>query len=413
MAINAGFFLINGVSFDNHGNLLISSAGSVRKLDTLTGILSLFAGDSLGGTTLGDGGLAVYASMMPVQTCVDDSGNTYIGDDINKRVRKVDAATGIISTVAGKGTIGASGDGGPADSASFENTDLICLDHSGNLYIADTWNSKVRKVNLSTGIITRYAGTGVSGYSGDGGPATNAKFSQVDAICLDYSGNLYIGDRSNGRIREVNAVTGIVTTFAGKGMEGWSGDGGNADSAEFSRVSAMAFDSSGNLFLADIDNNRIRRIEAESHIITTVAGNGPECAPPATGGCGTFGGDGGPAVSCYLHTPFSLCLNHSGNIYIGDYANYRVRKVGYESKTEVSEINNTQRIAIYPNPATTSLTITSGENIKTLTITNLLGQPIYSHGYNTDKAEVDVSTLPTGIYLIRINGTEVRKFVKE
>lgn len=329
LAVNAGFLLVDGVAFDNYGNLMICSGGSVRKLDTLTGILTLFAGDSTGGTTLGDGGLALYAYMRPIFARMDGSGNTYISDGINNRIRKIDGTTGIITTIAGNGAYTYGGDGGPATNASFADAFNICLDTSGNLYISDTWNYRVRRVNLSTGIITTYAGIGVSGYSGDGGPATSAKLSQVDGICLDRSGNLYIGDRTNGRIREVNAASGIITTFAGNGAEGWSGDGGNADSAEFGRVSDMVFDSSGNLFFADNDNNRIRRIDAITHIITSVAGNGPDCPPPAVGWCGTFGGDGGPADSGYLHTPFSLCLDHSGNIYIGDYANLRVRKVGY------------------------------------------------------------------------------------
>jgi uncharacterized protein YjdB len=331
LAVNAGFNLVNGVSFDNSGHLLICSGGSVRKLDSLTGIITLFAGDSLGGTALGDGGLAYYAYMRPIAACVDNIGNTYISDagSGHPRIRKVDVSTGIITTIAGNGTSGYSGDGGPATNASISGG-WICLDTSDNLYIGDTWNFRVRKVNLSTGIITTYAGTGVNGYSGDGGPATAAKLSQVDGVCIDHFGNIYFGDRSNGRIRKVDAVTSIITTFAGNGIIGYGGDGGNADTAKFYRISGMAIDSFGNIFFADQGNNRIRKINSASHIITTVAGNGPACPPPpGTGGCGTFGGDGGPADSGYIHTPQGVCLDHSGNLYIGDYNNYRVRKVGY------------------------------------------------------------------------------------
>ena len=331
LAVNASFYSCYGVCFDNHGNLLICDyqGYKVRKLDTLSDIITLFASDSLGGTSLGDDSLAIYAYVAPFCIYVDDTGNTYIGDEqlSSVRVRKVNAATGIITTIAGTSTVGYGGDGGPATNASFSNAAALCIDTSGNLYISDTWNHRIRKVNLATGIITTYAGTGTPGYSGDGGPATSAKISESDGICLDRSGNLYLSDRANGRIREVNAVTGIITTFAGNGIVGYGGDGGNADSAEFNYLLSMTFDSSGNLFFTDANNNRIRRIDAITHIITTVAGDGPECPPP--GGCGAFGGDGGPADSGHLHTPIGLCLDHSGNIYIGDGQNLRVRKVGY------------------------------------------------------------------------------------
>ena len=332
LAVNASFEP-TGVTFDNHGNLLICNFDSytIKKLDTLTGILTLFAGDSLGGTALGDGGLAIYAHFNPLCICVDSNDNVYIGDEqlSGVRVRKVDAVTGIITTIAGNGTVGYGGDGGIATSAAFSNAAALCIDNFGNLYISDTWNHRIRKVNLSTGTITTYAGIGVAGYSGDGGPATSAKITEPDGICLDHSGNLYIGDRANGRIRKVDAVTGIITTFAGNGIIGFGGDGGNADSAEFDYMLGMTVDTNNNLYFTDANNNRVRRIDAITHIVTTVAGNGPECPPPSAGGCGTFGGDGGPADSGYLHQPFGLCLDHSRNIYIGDCQNMRVRKVGY------------------------------------------------------------------------------------
>lgn len=331
LAVNAGFNLINGVSFNNNGKLLICSNGCVRKLDTLTGIITRFAGDSLGGTALGDGGLAYFAYISPITACVDNTGNTYISDNGalgNPRIRKVNSTTGIITTIAGTGVAGYSGDGGPATSAEIKGG-WICLDTMGNLFIADTWNFRIRKVNLSTGIITTYAGTGTSGFSGDGGPATAANVSQIDGICSDLSGNIYFGDRANGRIRKVNSATGIITTFAGNGIIGYGGDGGNADTAKFNLVSGMTIDNNGHLYFADRGNNRVRKINAATHVITTIAGNGPECPPSGPGGCGTFGGDGGPATSGYLHSPQGVCIDNSGNVYVGDYANYRVRKVGY------------------------------------------------------------------------------------
>ncbi|MEW6237624.1 MAG: cohesin domain-containing protein [Candidatus Omnitrophota bacterium] len=261
----------------------------------------------------GDGGLATSATLgnQPDGVCADAAGNLYIADMYNNRIRMVNPS-GIITTVAGNGTYGYSGDGGPATSASFKNPSGVFVEAMGNLYIADSYNSRIRMVNLS-GIITTIAGNGTWGYSGDGGPAVSASLYIPDGICVDATGNLYIADYYNNRIRMVNP-SGIITTVAGNGTSGNSGDGGPATSASLSRPTSVCVDASGNLYIADSHNSRIRMVNL-SGIITTIAGNG-------TWG---YSGDGGPAVSASLYIPNGICMDATGNLYIS--TNNRIRMV--------------------------------------------------------------------------------------
>jgi uncharacterized repeat protein (TIGR01451 family) len=225
------------------------------------------------------------------------------------------AMPGDISTYAGNGTAGFSGNGGPATSASLYYPDGVALDSSGNLYIADTWNNRVRKVSTS-GTISTVAGNGTAGFSGDGGPATSASLRYPDGIALDSSGNLYIADTSNMRVRKVS-TSGTISTVAGNDTEpGFSGDGGPATSASLSYPRGVALDFSGNLHIADTDNERVRKVST-SGTISTVAGSG-------TAG---FSGDGGPAASASLNDPYGVALDSSGNLYIADTYNHRIRKV--------------------------------------------------------------------------------------
>jgi sugar lactone lactonase YvrE len=244
---------------------------------------------------------------------VDSSGNIYIADTYNERIRKV-STSGIITTVAGNGAATFSGDGGAATSAELHGPSGVAVDSSGNIYIADTYNERIRKVSTS-GIITTVAGNGTGGYSGDGGAATSAELYYPSGVAVDSSGNIYIADRNNDRIREVS-TSGIITTVAGNGTWGYSGDSGAATSAELYGPSGVAVDSSGNIFFVEDGNNRVRKVSA-SGIITTVAGNG-------TGG---YSGDGGVATSAELYTPYGVAVDSSGNIYIADLNNNRIRKV--------------------------------------------------------------------------------------
>ena len=263
----------------------------------------------------GDGGQAAVAALNhPRGLVVDSSGTVYVADADNLRIRRI-TANGIISTVAGNGLPGNSGDGGLATNASLSSLTGLALDTAGNLYIADAHNMCVRKVTLG-GIITTVAGTnGVQGFSGDGGPATSARLN-VPAAVMYSGGNLYIADSSNQRIRRVSA-NGTITTIAGSSATaGFAGDGGPATSASLAFPLGMAMDSLGNLYFADGDNNRVRRI-SPGGVIATVAGDG----------AGRFAGDAGPATGASLNIPEDLALDGAGNLLIADSGNNRVRKV--------------------------------------------------------------------------------------
>jgi hypothetical protein len=264
----------------------------------------------------GDNGLATAADLyFPLSVAVDTAGNIYIADTHNNCIRKVTASTGIITTVAGNGTAGYSGDGGPATSADVNPDGGVAVDSAGNIYFAD--NQRIRKVTVSTGYISTVAGNGIQGYSGDGGAATNAEMNWPWGVAVDAAGNIYIADMDNQRMRKVTAVTGVISTVAGNGTQGYSGDGGQATSAEISSPSGVAVDATGNIYFGNIFSNCIRKVTASTGIISTVAGTG-------TAG---FSGDGGLATSAKLYYPYGVAADAAGNIYFADEVNDRIRKV--------------------------------------------------------------------------------------
>ena len=305
----------NAIVQDAAGNFYFSDAynNRIRKIST-SGIISTIAGTGTGGYS-GDGGPATAANLnQPSSLAFDGYGNLYIGDLLNNRIRKINL-TGVISLVAGNGTAGYSGDGGAATAAALDDPYGLVFDATGNLYFADELNSRIRKINISTGVISTFAGNGTGGYSGDGGAATSAAIFDPNGLAIDLVGNIYLNDNSNHRIRKVSTA-GIITTYAGNGTAGFSGDGGPATAAEINWGSALQFDASGNLYYADGNNNRIRVINS-SGIISTFAGNG-------TLG---FSGDGGPATAAELDGPIGFGIDSSGNVLIADMLNYRIRKV--------------------------------------------------------------------------------------
>lgn len=315
-ALGAGMS-VNCMHPDVYGNVYLAdgSASRIRVVNTL-GIISTFAGNGTAGFS-GDGGLATAAELNePLDVCVDYTGNVYIADTFNNRVRKVNTS-GIISTFAGNGTAGFSGDGGPATAAELNQPFGVRVDVVlGDVYIADSNNNRIRVVNTS-GIITTFAGNGTAGFSGDGGLATAAQLNFPVDMQPDIFGNVYIADYDNNRIRKVNITTGIITTYAGTGTAGYSGDGGLATAAELNSPTDVSVDASGNLYIADWANNVIRKVDTTTGIITTFAGNG-------TAG---FSGDGGPATSAELNLPNGVRTDVFGNVFIADTLNFRIREV--------------------------------------------------------------------------------------
>ncbi len=289
---------IYGLACDATGNLYIA-AGNIRKV-TPAGVITTVAGNGSPGYS-GDDGTATAAQLnAPSGVAIDGSGNLYLADTYNGRIRKV-WLNGDIDTLAGAGHSAYSGDGGPATSAQLFHPSGTAVDASGNLFIADTANNRVRKVSPA-GTITTVAGDGVAGHSGDGGPGASARLNSPSAVAVDGSGNLYIAEAA--AVRKIQPG-GIITTVAGNGSSGYSGDGGPATAAQLNGPSGLAFDASGNLFIADAYNGRIREVSAGG-LIGTVAGNG---APG-------YSGDGGPATSAQISYPSGVAIDGAGNLYI-------------------------------------------------------------------------------------------------
>ena len=267
LATTTSVYYPTDMAVDGGGNIFISEANRIRKVDP-TGIITVYAG-SYGGFS-GDGGPALAAKLQSSAVAVDNAGNVYTADWFNHRIRKINAS-GIINTICGNGISSFSGDGGPAINATLNGPYGLAVDAAGNIYISDTDNNRVRKINTA-GIITTVAGNGASGFSGDGGPATSASLNNPIGVAVDAAGNIYIADWQNDRIRKVN-TSGIISTIAGTGTGAYSGDGGLATLAELNGPAAVDCDQYGNVFIADDVNRRIRMINS-SGIISTLAGTG-------------------------------------------------------------------------------------------------------------------------------------------
>ena len=336
-----------GVEVDSVGDIFIVDENNqrIRKVDT-NGIISTVAGNGSAGYS-GDGGLATNAALHnPINVALDMQGNIFIADAYTQRIRKVDT-NGIITTVAGNGSLGFSGDGGQATNAALLYPYGVTVDSFGNIIIADKNNSRVREVGTN-GIITTVAGNGGLGYSGDGVAATNTSLYYPWGVAVDGAGNLLIGDSSNQRIRMVG-TNGVITTVAGNGSAGYSGDGMAATNAYLYFPYDLALDSAGSIYIVDYDNNRIRKV-ATNGIITTVVGNGSA----------DYSGDGGAATNASLNYPYGVALDSAGNLYIADASNNRIRKVSKNSPVLVlnnittNSFGNYSVIITGPNGSVTS-----------------------------------------------------------
>ena len=323
-AVSATFASPSAVAYDASGNLYIAdSNNNVVRMVSPSGTVTTVAGTGQQGFG-GDGGLATSALLdTPTGIAVDAHGNLYIADSHNNRIREVSGGT--ITTIAGNGVAGFSGDGGAATSAGLDLPSAVAVDASGNLYIADTNNDRIREV--SGGTISTVAGNGVQSFAGDGGAATAASLDSPTGVAVDASGNLFIADRHNQRIREVSS--GVITTVAGSGAVNfsgsYSGDGGSATAATLARPSGIAIDAAGNLYIADTDNQRLRKVGGGA--IATIAGSGTQ----------GYGGDAGAATAALLNTPRGAAIDGQGNVVVADELNQRLRSVALPELTFPSQ----------------------------------------------------------------------------
>jgi hypothetical protein len=429
------------------------------------GIITTWTGNSTGAYS-GDGGLADLAQVShPYGIYYGNTGNFYIADQGNYAIRKINASTGIITTIAGNGTPGYSGDAGAATLAQLGSLYGIYMDTANNIYLTDGTNSVVREINAITGIITTIAGNGTTGYSGDGGAATNAALGQPEGLCI-VSNNLYITDHQENCIRKVNMTSGVITTIAGNGSAGYTGDGGPASSCTVFFPSALCADSMGDLIFADEQNSVIRKISSATGIISTICGNniygfsgngGPATnaslgyvqgicldqygniyITDAYGSCrkitvstGTinivagsetidgFGGDGGAATAGLLNDPTGVCVDPStGSIAIADYENNRIRKVtqpGFISPTKLTNTIAEAKLIIFPNPSAGifSIQIPDGQNYSLANIFTISGEKIYSSLLKDNTSNIDVSNLSNGNYILSIQSASGNSFVEK
>ncbi|WP_187142987.1 Ig-like domain repeat protein [Terriglobus albidus] len=360
------------VCYDSAGNFYIADQNNniIRKVDT-AGLLTTAAGTGEQGFD-GDGGAATQATLdSPAGVAIDASGNLYISDTKNQRIRKV-SSNGIISTIAGTGTAGFSGDGGTATLAMISLPTAIAVDSNGNVFFADSTNNRVREVLVVSGTIQTVAGNGEQGYSGDGGPATGASLDTPQGISVDASGNLYLSDTHNNRIRKVSG--GVITTIAGDGSFSFAGDGGTATSGSFASPHGIAVNASGTaLFIADTDNQRIRQINS-SNLLSTIAGNGQEGKDQLNGS----------ATAASLDSPLGVAIGPQGTVAIADTDNDLVRAIF--NGTVVTTAGGDQPTSVLAL-SIPSQAITYGQGVLTATLTT--------------------STSPTGSIVFYDSGTPV------
>ena len=307
-----------GCAFDTGDNLYICDGRThtVRRIDKNTQVITTVAGTGEAGYS-GDGGPATEATMDNLYSLtVDTNGDIYIVDRFNAAIRKVEAASGIITTVAGTGEVGYSGDGGPGDQAMLREPNDCFLDGKGGLLIADIQDQRIRRLDLISGMISTFAGNGDKERSGDGKPALESSFLGSRAVCMDSKGNTYIAEREGNGVRKIDA-SGIMSTVAGTGERGYEGDGGPALTATWGSPKALRCDAQDNVVVVDTENHAIRVIHADSGIVTTIAG-------------GRLGGegDGGPATEAAMDRPHGCGIDIDGNIFVADSNNHRVRVVG-------------------------------------------------------------------------------------
>jgi Secretion system C-terminal sorting domain len=389
-SIGAAGYLV----FDHLGNYYVGELNNTIRKIASSGIITTIAGNGTTGGT-GDGGLATNASFSFTGgggLGIDSKNNIYIADEANHRIRKVDAVTGIVTTVAGTGTAGYSGDGGSATLAQLHSPAIVTFDVVGNMYVSDGFNYRIRKINTA-GIISTIAGTGTMGYSGDGSIATSAQIYGSGGMKVGLNNNLYLAE---GRIRKIDLNTGIITSIAGNGIPGYSGDGGPATAAEFYGTQDVVQAANGMIYVSDPNAHVIRGINT-SGIISTVVGTGAN----------SFVGDGGPATAAEIYSPRGVAVDACNNLYLVDNGNKRIRKVTYNPScnpvtADVPNVQTEQLFAIYPNPTTNLINIDKPQGKANFRLLSIVGavqqQGVVDKVHNT----VDVNNVANGLYLLEL-----------
>jgi hypothetical protein len=419
------------LAFDSEGNLYIADDGNIRirKVSVGTGIINTFAGNGTFGNS-GDGGLATAASFGNIgAVCVDPYNNVYIGDVTYNVIRKVDTL-GIVSTVAGTaGVIGITGDGGPGTSATLGNIMYLSSDKVGNIYISC---GNVRKLNVSTGIITKIAGNdAVEGYTGENILADTSEIAYPFAMGFNENGELFLAERDNNRIRKID-TNGFLHTVAGTGIAGYTGDGSTALSAEIDWPEGIAFDACGNLYFNDLENYRIREVVYNTGLATiTLSGDTSVAAGSSVSLAAAITGSGiymihwyknGTLVSATTTPSFTYTMTSTA-----DTITATVVSAGgcFDSVTSaphiVTPVNTAvsnvvaSGVFVYPNPAHNSIVVRG--SIVNAFLSNAIGQRLLGQRSTGHETVMDISTLPAGVYLLTVTGSDdtqsVRKIIKE
>lgn len=376
-----------GVTVDKSGNILIADSynNRIRKISQ-SGIITTIAGNGIAGYS-GDNSKAELAELnYPYAIIVDSSGNIYFSDMGNSRIRKIDTL-GVITTIAGNGGDAYNGDNIPATTAQCRPGGLGIAKHGG-LCFGDFVNNRIRLVD-SSGIITTIAGTGYNGYNGDNIVATTAMLSYPIGVSTDNSGNIFIADTHNSRIRKIDSF-GIITTIAGNGVEGYNADSILATDAKLDLPAGVTTDGLGNICWSDWGSGRVRKLNT-SGMITTLAGDGMQ----------GYGGDNGMAVSAELNYPVSLSFSPSGDLYIADEHNSRIRKISYS--LQVSTPLCFENIVIYPNPTTGKFTIKLPNMVSgNLIVCNTIGVTLVNTKIDNTYSQVDISNQANGVYFVNL-----------
>ncbi len=384
-----------GIIADASGAYYIADGSNrIRKVD-VNGVITTIAGTGPAAYG-GDNGLATNAQLnVPAGLAFNNSGDLFIADYQNHRIRKITMSTGIITTAAGMGTAGFSGDGSSALQAQLSSPTGVCFDAVGNMYIADQGNARVRKVDFITGTISTVAGNGASGHSGDGGLGTAAATGNVYDVKCDLSGNVIFSEVFNHYIRKLTVATGIISSIAGSGTATFFGDGGPATAASISTPEGITIDGAGNIFIAELNNAVIRKIDGVTGIISTVAGNLSA----------NYSGDGGPATSAGMWP--DAVTTRGTDLLIVD-LNQRIRKVTNSATVGIDAPTLAAvPVSFFPNPASEYFMISGIEPNTPVQIFDMNGNVVFAETVNENES-INISGLAQGVYMVNADKKKIR-----